>query len=97
MKIEQPHVKLELASRVGAKAGQSPVKPTTAQGQDAVRLSPDLRLADQAVRAASAETDRPDAVARGRALMTSGTLGGDVERLADRMIDALLHSDDSPA
>jgi hypothetical protein len=35
--------------------------------------------------------------ARGRALMESGTLGGDVERLADRMIDALLHSDDSPA
>ena len=97
MKIEQPHVKLELASRVGAHTGQSPVKATTAPGQDAVRLSPDLRLADQAVRAASADADRPDAVARGRALVASGTLGGDVERLADRMIDALLHSDDSPA
>jgi len=97
MKIEQPHVKLELASRVGEKAGQSPARPATGAGQDAVRLSSDLRLVDQAVRAASADTDRPDAVARGRALMESGTLGGDVERLADRMIDALLHSDDSPA
>jgi hypothetical protein len=66
-------------------------------GSDAVCLSPDLRLADQAVRAASADVDRPDAVARGRALMASGTLGGDVERLADHMIDALLHSDDNPA
>jgi hypothetical protein len=97
MKIEQPHVKLEPATRVGAQAGQSPAKAAIGAGGDAVRLSPDLRLADQAVRAASADADRPDAVARGRALVASGTLGGDVERLADRMIDALIHSDDTPA
>ena len=97
MKIEQPHVKLEPASRVGAQAGQSPAKATMGPGSDVVCLSPALRLADQAVRAVSADADRPDAVARGRALVASGTLGGDVERLADRMIDALLHSDDNPA
>jgi anti-sigma28 factor (negative regulator of flagellin synthesis) len=97
MKIEQPHVKLDPASRVGGQPGQSSARATTAPGSDAVRLSSDLRLADQAVRAVSADSDRPDAVARGRALVESGTLGGDVERLADRMIDALLHSDDSPA
>jgi hypothetical protein len=96
MKIEHPHLKLEPTGRVGADAGQSPAKAVPPQGSDAVRLSSDLQLADRAVRAAAAGDNRPDVVARARELYLRGELGTDVERLADRMIDALTHSDDSP-
>src|SRR5262245_25045818 len=97
MKIEHPPVKLEPTSRVAADAGQTPAKAVTPQGTDNVRLSDDLRLADQAVRAAAADEDRSEAVLRARELYERGELGNDLERLADRMIDALIHSDDEPA
>jgi hypothetical protein len=65
-------------------------------GTDGVRLSGDVRLAQEAVRAASLqESVRPDAVARGRALLESGSLGTDVDRLATLMIDSLLESHDT--
>ena len=96
MKIEQPHVKMEPTGRITADAGQSPAKAAAPQGADAVRLSSDLRLANQAVRAAAADANRADVVARARDLYLRGDLGTDVERLADRMIDALTHSDDTP-
>ena|SRR6187551_254811 len=97
MKIEHPHVKLEPTSRVTVEAGQTPAKAVTPAGTDNVRLSSDLRLADQAVRAAAADEDRSAAVSRARELYERGELGADIERLADRMIDALIHSDDEPA
>jgi len=96
MKIEHPHVKLEPTGRAVAETGSSPAKAATPQGADAVRLSSDLRLADQAVRATAADASRPDVVARARDLYLRGELGADVERLADRMIDALTHSDGTP-
>ena len=97
MKIDQPHAKLEPTGRVGAPAGQTPAKAPTPQGTDAVRLSTDLHLAEQAVRAAAdPAADRPEVVSRAQELLRRGVLGTDVERLADRMIDALIHSDDIP-
>ncbi len=97
MKIEHPRTNLEPATRIAADAGQSSAKTASPKGTDAVRLSSDLRLADQAVRAAAAEDKRPEVVARARALYEQGDLGTDLEHLADRMIDALLHSHDSPS
>jgi hypothetical protein len=66
-------------------------EPLVARTPDAVRLSGDLKLADEAVRAASVSTDvRADLVARARALLQSGELDRDVAGLADRIIDSLL-------
>src|SRR5262245_23083808 len=90
MKIEHPRV--NETETVGTKAGRTPAKVTTGVGTDAVRLSSDLQLAEQAVRAAAPDADRSDVVSRARALLDQGTLGSDVETLADRMIDALIHS-----
>lgn len=92
MKIEHPG-NVDATSRVGTDTGRGPVKPAVANGADAVHLSGDLQLAERAVRAASADGGRPDAVARLSALHAKGELGVDVEQLADRMIDALIHSD----
>ena len=97
MKIEHPHVKLDSPGRVAPEAGQTPARAVTPQGTDNVRLSNDLLLATQAVRAAAADEDRSEAVLRARELYERGELGADIERLADRMIDALIHSDDEPA
>jgi hypothetical protein len=66
-------------------------KPVGSASVDSVRLSSDLRLVDKAAQVALARTRvRSDAVARGRAVLESGTLGQDLDRVADRMIDALL-------
>ena len=96
MKIEQPHSGVEATKRVGADAGSTPAKAVAPRGAeaDAVQLSSDLQLADQAVRAAGTVEQRPEVVTRMRELHERGVLGVDVERLADRMIDALIHSDD---
>ena len=70
--------------QVGPRRGALP------SGSDAVQLSGDVRLADQAVRAAMPDTGvRPDAVAHARALLERGQLGTDLGRLADRIIDSL--------
>ena len=67
-----------------------PKRGAPPSGSDAVQLSDDVRLADEAVKAASAASDvRADAVARARALLEQGQLGADLERLADRIIDSL--------
>jgi hypothetical protein len=70
--------------RLGPKRGAPP------SGSDAVQLSGDVRLADEAVRAATPSRDvRPEAVAHARALLEHGQLGADLGRLADRIIDSL--------
>ena len=62
---------------------------------EAIDLSSDLRLADEAVRAAAPGPGvRPDAVARARALLASGNIAADLERLADRLIESLIESPD---
>jgi len=66
-----------------------------AGSEDAVSLSSDLRLADEAVRAAALDGDvRPEAVARARGLLARGALGNDLEGLADRIIESLIESRD---
>jgi hypothetical protein len=94
MKIEHPHVNVEPASRVTAEPGHPSVRPGSAQAADEVRLSSDLRLADEAIRAAAPDEGRSDEVQRARALFEGGAVGTDLERLADRMIESLLHSYD---
>lgn len=75
----------ERAARGGDRAGGP------AAAGDAVAVSGEARLRAEALTAAAAAPDiRPDAVARGRALLESGQLGGDPVALADRLIDALL-------
>jgi anti-sigma28 factor (negative regulator of flagellin synthesis) len=63
---------------------------------DAVQLSSDVRLVDEAVRAAAISGDvRPAAVAKARELLQSGLLGKDPTALADRIIDSLIQARDS--
>ncbi len=58
---------------------------------DAVAVSDEARLRSEAVAAAERAPDvRPDAVARGKALLESGQLGRDHAALADRLIAAAL-------
>ena len=68
-------------------------------GSDQVRFSGDLRLAHAAVKAVGTSADvRPDVVAEARLELVSGSLGNDLERLADRIVDALTYShDDNPS
>ena len=94
MKIEHPHTSLDPATRVSVETGHPSVRAGGGAAGDAVRLSNDLRLADQAVRAATTDEGRSDQVAQARELYERGALGADLEHLADRMIDVLLHSDD---
>jgi hypothetical protein len=94
MKIDQQHSRLDPAARVSAETGPQPVRTGGGAGGDAVRLSSDLRLADDAMRAATADESRSARVAEARAAYESGLIGTDLDRLADQMIDALLHSDD---
>ncbi|MGE3405092.1 MAG: flagellar biosynthesis anti-sigma factor FlgM [Vicinamibacterales bacterium] len=99
MKIDDAYKTADLgttqASQAG-RAGQAPKmadapRSTTAPGADAVQLSDEARLRAEALRAAAdAPAIRPDAVARGKALLESGALGRDPDALADRLIDALL-------
>ena len=92
MKIENPRLEVTApASADAIDSGRSTSKPTNPVGSaDTVQLSDDLRLATQAINAIATPPDvRPDAVARGRALLASGDLGTDAQALADRMLDAM--------
>jgi anti-sigma28 factor (negative regulator of flagellin synthesis) len=74
-----------------ARTASEPQKATTVP--DTVSLSGELRLADEAVRAAALSGDvRPKAIARARALLQSGTLGSDTQALADKIIDSLIET-----
>ena len=90
MKIDPRAQSSQQTAPVAAEPVRQAVKPAD-QTPDAVTLSSQLRLADEAVRAAAVTGDvRPRAVARARALMDAGQLGNDLERLADRIIDHLI-------
>lgn len=97
MKIEQNRANLESLNGARAdgvrdeKAVSSNRPAEDARNTDQVRLSGTGQLAAAAAAAANEAPDvRPEAVARGRALLERGELGNDAGRLADRLIDSLL-------
>src|SRR5260221_7135333 len=96
MKVDNPRVDLSNPVQpAAADVARPPVRSTGPADSDAVRLSANLRLADEAVRAAALSGDvRPAAVAKARALLASGKLGNDLEHLADRIINHLTQSID---
>jgi|SRR6186713_240857 len=76
-------------------ATRQPTRPAE-KTPDAVRLSDEFRLADEAVRAAAISGDvRPAAVAKARELLQSGQLARDLGSLADRIIDSLVQGRES--
>ena len=88
----------ESSREVAPTATDSTRQPTrqAEKAPDAVRLSDQIRLADEAVRAAAISGDvRPAAVARARELLQSGQLGRDLGALADRIVDSLIQVRDS--
>ncbi|HXT71074.1 MAG TPA: hypothetical protein VN700_15030 [Vicinamibacterales bacterium] len=59
--------------------------------EDKLELSFGVNAVRQAIEEATPTRHiRPEAVARALALLESGKLGGDVNRLADRMLDSLV-------
>ena len=95
MKVDPRTESSREVAPTAADATRQPSKPVE-QTQDAVRLSDDLRLADEAVRAAALSGDvRPAAVAKARELLQSGQLARDLGSLADRIIDSLIQARDS--
>ena len=99
MKIEHPRANsrenVVRTDNVTGGVSRPSAKGVEARDTDAVRLSGDLHLATRAYEAATAGEDRTQVVAQARALYESGELGVDVDELADRMVDALLHSHDT--
>ena len=101
MKVDDPRAHFNLPVTPAADVKKTPAvrrDVESAGSKDAVSLSSDLRLADEAVRAAALAGDvRPEAVARARALLASGDLGSDLTRLADRLIESLTESHNEPS
>lgn len=95
MKIEgnRPNVDATVTAKLEAAkvaANKAKEQGTTASG-DAVTVSPDVALAHKAIDTASQSMAvRPEAVARGKALLESGKLGSDAQALADSLIQRLL-------
>lgn len=96
MKIDQNRASLDLTGGVRAEAvrderAAAVDKAVEDRRADHVRVSTTGQLAATAAAAANEAPDvRPEAVARGKALLESGTLGADSTRLADALIDDLL-------
>ena len=94
MKIEQNRANLETIAGSRAEAvrderAAAAEKATEAdRSADQVRVSTTGQLAAAAAAKANEASDiRPEAVERGRALLESGELGRDADRLADKLID----------
>jgi flagellar biosynthesis anti-sigma factor FlgM len=82
--------RLESAKTPDQSSGSSAVQGP-AQSSDRVEVSPEAQLVAAAIQAAQDSPEiRMDAVERGRLALLNGTLGQDPDRLADRIIDALL-------
>jgi anti-sigma28 factor (negative regulator of flagellin synthesis) len=90
MKVDPREQSNGKVTAITTESVRPPAEPKKASSPDTVRLSGEVRLADEAVRAAALSGDvRPEAVARARALLQSGSLGRDTEALADKIIDSL--------
>lgn len=95
MKIEgnRPNVDPSAAAKVDASRAESKKgKEAGRSSGDAVTVSNDVHLAQKAIDTASQSFGgvRPDAVARGKALLASGELGADAHKLADTLIQRLI-------
>ena len=96
MKIEQKRADLETIAGLRQEAVRDERAAATERAAqeksaDQVRVSTVGQLAAAAATAASQAPDvRPDAVERGRALLASGELGRDADRLADALIDSVI-------
>jgi flagellar biosynthesis anti-sigma factor FlgM len=97
MKIEvnRPNVEAAQTDRTAAATTPKRTGHTKAAGAkpaaDEVRVSSGAQLAANAIAAATQSPDvRPEAVARGRALLAAGKLGTDANKLADALIDSAL-------
>jgi len=84
--------RIESAQTDAAHAGSSKAGGTgQAGGGDQVRLSSGVQLASTAATAAASAPDiRQDKVERARALLESGKLGDDADKLANKLIDRAL-------
>ena len=92
---QQPPADADAARRLESvrTAADRPAGPAQARAAsgDRVEVSTDAQLVSAAVQAAQdGPAVRPDAVERGRRALESGTLGADADRLAQRIVDALL-------
>jgi hypothetical protein len=90
MKVEDPRHNLAAAVSAARFQRSRSVDASSGTSQaDHVELSSDLALADAAIRAARSGDVRPEAVARGRALLDGGGLGTDLDALAGNILAAL--------
>ena len=100
MRIEHPHTH---ATQATDKAqGDSPrpaAGSSVASGQDRISLSGDLRLVYAALQQTGPIDSgvRPEAVARGRALVASGDIDTDLDALAEILLPDLVDSHDDPS
>lgn len=93
MKIDPRAESTREVAPVAPDTASPPSKAPEKQVQDDVTLSGELRLADQAVRAAAITGDvRPQNVERARQLLQQGRLASDIDGLAERIIDSLIQS-----
>ncbi len=96
MKIEPKRADLETVAGLRPDAARderaaAAERAAQEKSTDQVRVSTASQLAAAAAAAASQAPDvRPDAVERGRALLASGDLGRDADRLAEALIDSLI-------
>lgn len=95
MKIDQNRANLDTLRGVATDAVRDEKATAAKTAHDArtdqVKLSSTGQLAATAAQAANDAPDvRPEAVARGRALLERGELGKDAGRLADALIDHLV-------
>lgn len=98
MKIDgnRANVDASLAAQDTARIGASKDKEQSNRvSGDAFTVSPELALANKAIDSASQPIAvRPEAVARGRALLEGGQLGNDATALADVLISRMLNHED---
>jgi len=95
MKIDGNRLNPETVATTRADATQADRQARTGKSAgghaDQVRVSSDAQLATAAATAAAAAPDiRHDKVASARKALAAGTVGTDVVRLADKMIDNFL-------
>jgi flagellar biosynthesis anti-sigma factor FlgM len=76
--------------RTGGQTAGEP-KPAVGANADRVELSADVEVMAEALKAAEeAPETRADRVASAREMLEAGTLGKDLQKLADRLIDHLI-------